>query len=72
VDPEVYGGAAILGLNGVVIKAHGSSRERAIANAIRVAAEEVGHGVNQMVAREIAHANARLAAAPTAAAPVNS
>jgi glycerol-3-phosphate acyltransferase PlsX len=64
VDPEVYGGAAILGLNGVVIKAHGSSRERAIANAIRVAAEEVGHGVNQMVAREIAHANARLAAAP--------
>jgi phosphate acyltransferase len=63
IDPEVYGGAAMLGLNGIVIKAHGSSRERAIANAIRVAAEEIGHGVNQIIAREIAHANARLAAA---------
>jgi phosphate acyltransferase len=68
IDPEVYGGAALLGLNGIVIKAHGSSRERAIANAIRVAAEEIGHGVNQIIAQEIAHANARLAAAETAAA----
>jgi glycerol-3-phosphate acyltransferase PlsX len=71
IDPEVYGGAALLGLKGIVIKAHGSSRERAIANAIRVAAEEIGHGVNQLIAQEIAHAHARLAAAETiVAAPV--
>ena len=38
-DPEVYGGAPLLGFNGIVIKAHGSARERAIANAIRVTAE---------------------------------
>jgi glycerol-3-phosphate acyltransferase PlsX len=61
-DPEVYGGAALLGLNGIVIKAHGSSRERAIASAIRVAAEEIGHGINQTLAQEIARANAKLAA----------
>lgn len=69
-DPEVYGGAVLLGLNGNVIKAHGSARERAIMNAIRVAAEEVRHGVNQIISEQIARANQKLAAAtvPTTAA----
>jgi glycerol-3-phosphate acyltransferase PlsX len=62
-DPEVYGGAVLLGLNGVVIKAHGSSRERAIANAIRVAAEEIRHGVIAKISEEITRANTRLEAA---------
>ncbi|HYG21688.1 MAG TPA: phosphate acyltransferase PlsX [Verrucomicrobiae bacterium] len=60
VDPEVYGGAVLLGLNGIVIKAHGSSRERAITNAIRVATEEISHGVNQTISQEITRANERL------------
>ena len=38
-DPEVYGGAPLLGFNGAVMKAHGSARERAIMNAIRVTTE---------------------------------
>ena len=62
-DPEVYGGAALLGLNGVVIKAHGSSRKRAIASAIRVAAQEIQHDLNHVFQRQIAQANATLAAA---------
>jgi glycerol-3-phosphate acyltransferase PlsX len=62
VDPELYGGAAILGLNGVVIKAHGSSRERAIASAVRVATEEIQHDMNHIIEREIAAANERLSA----------
>jgi len=61
-DPEVYGGAVLLGLNGIVIKAHGSSRERAIANSIRVATEEISHGVNQIISDQITAANKRLAA----------
>jgi glycerol-3-phosphate acyltransferase PlsX len=65
-DPEVYGGAVLLGLRGNVIKAHGSARERAIANAIRVAAEEIRHGVNQIISRQIALANERLAPSGTA------
>jgi glycerol-3-phosphate acyltransferase PlsX len=69
VDPEVYGGAVILGLNGIVIKAHGSSKERAIMNAIRVATEEISHGVNQTISQQIARASARLAAAETAVSP---
>lgn len=61
-DPEVYGGAAVLGVNGIVIKAHGSSRERAFASAIRVAADEIGHGIKQTIAADICRANERIAA----------
>ena len=59
-DPEVHGGAPLLGFNGIVFKAHGSSRERAIASALRVTAETVQHRVNEIIAREIARANERL------------
>jgi glycerol-3-phosphate acyltransferase PlsX len=61
-DPEVYGGAVLLGLNGNVIKAHGSSKERAIMNAIRVAVEEVQHGLNDIIIKQIALAKPRLSA----------
>jgi glycerol-3-phosphate acyltransferase PlsX len=59
-DPEVYGGAPLLGFNGMVFKAHGSARERAIASALRVTADAVQHQVNQIIAREIARANEKL------------
>ncbi len=36
-DPSEYGGAFILGVNGVVVKAHGNSDRVAIKNAIKVA-----------------------------------
>src|SRR5215467_12019518 len=60
-DPEAYGGAPLLGFNGAVMKAHGSARERAIANAIRVTTENLQHQVNQTIAQEIARAHERLA-----------
>ena len=44
-DPETYGGGYLLGLNGLVVIAHGSSSRIAIANAIRHAARGVEHGV---------------------------
>jgi len=69
-DPEAYGGAPLLGFNGAVMKAHGSARERAIANAIRVSAESIQHRVNEAIAREIARANDRLAAAEPLVAPL--
>jgi phosphate acyltransferase len=70
VDPDVYGGAVLLGLNGIVIKAHGSSRERAFTNAIRVATEEISHGVNQIISQQIRQANERLTAAEISASSV--
>jgi phosphate acyltransferase len=61
-DPEVYGGAAVLGVNGIVIKAHGSSRELAFASAVRLAADEIGHGIKQTIAADIGRANEHIAA----------
>ncbi len=40
-DWRQYGGAPLLGLDGVVIKAHGRSDARAVRNAIRVARKAV-------------------------------
>ena len=44
-DPETYGGAILLGVDGVCIIAHGSSSERAIVNGIQVARDMVEHGM---------------------------
>ena len=60
VDPDNTGGAPLLGLNGIVVKAHGSSRERAAMNAIRAATEAVQHHINDMIQAEAAKAAARL------------
>jgi glycerol-3-phosphate acyltransferase PlsX len=59
-DPEGYGGAPLLGLNGVVIKTHGSARERAFMNAIRVATETIQHKINDTIVREVTQANEKL------------
>ena len=44
-DPDAYGGAMLLGVDGVCIISHGSSSARAIVNAIRVASEAVAAGL---------------------------
>jgi phosphate acyltransferase len=40
-DPDEYGGAVLLGINGICIKAHGASSPKAVKNAIRMATEFV-------------------------------
>jgi glycerol-3-phosphate acyltransferase PlsX len=62
-DPEAHGGAPLLGLNGNVIKIHGSAKERVVANAIRQTVEAVAHNLNQHIRDEIARASARLSPA---------
>jgi glycerol-3-phosphate acyltransferase PlsX len=64
-DPEVYGGAPLLGFNGLVFKAHGSARERAVTSAIRVTAQTIKNQIGQIIARDIAAANKALAVADT-------
>jgi phosphate acyltransferase len=56
-DPDAYGGAPLLGLNGTVIKAHGSANARAIKNAIRVATETIQHQLNESIVEKIAKSN---------------
>ncbi|OGQ83150.1 MAG: hypothetical protein A3F90_11275 [Deltaproteobacteria bacterium RIFCSPLOWO2_12_FULL_60_19] len=48
-DYTEYGGAPLLGLNGVAIVAHGGSGPKAIKNAIRVGIETVSHDVNRHI-----------------------
>jgi glycerol-3-phosphate acyltransferase PlsX len=60
VDPESHGGAPLLGLNGNVVIAHGSSQERAIMNAIGQAVKAVQSRINQLIAHEIRTASETL------------
>jgi glycerol-3-phosphate acyltransferase PlsX len=53
IDYAEYGGALLLGVNGVVIIGHGRSNLRAIKNAIRVAKEEVERQVNTKILEAI-------------------
>lgn len=48
-DYAHYGGAPLVGLNGVAIVAHGGSSARAIKNAVRVAAEAVSQDINGFI-----------------------
>ena len=52
-DYAEYGGAPLLGVNGVAIIGHGRSNSRAIKNAIRVAGEEVKRGINDKIVEAI-------------------
>jgi glycerol-3-phosphate acyltransferase PlsX len=53
VDYSEYGGAPLLGVKGVCIISHGRSNANAIKNAIRVAAEFAGGGVNEKIEDEL-------------------
>ncbi|MFA5096831.1 MAG: phosphate acyltransferase PlsX [Candidatus Omnitrophota bacterium] len=52
-DYTEYGGAPLLGVNGVTIIGHGRSNVKAIKNAIRVAKEEVERKFNEKVSEAI-------------------
>lgn len=52
-DPEVYGGAPLLGVNGICIIGHGSSSAFAVTNGIRVACKEHEIGLNQAISNGV-------------------
>ncbi|MCL4416518.1 MAG: phosphate acyltransferase PlsX [Actinobacteria bacterium] len=51
-DYEEYGGAFLIGINGIVIIAHGSSKAKAITNAVRVAIEGQKGNIVENIAKE--------------------
>lgn len=53
VDYAEFGGAPLLGVDGTVMICHGGSDRRAIAVAIRVAAEAAAHKVNQHIVADL-------------------
>jgi len=50
-DPRNYNGASLVGLNGIVIKSHGSADAQAFCSAIRVAVREVQNDVPVRISR---------------------
>ncbi len=53
IDPRKYNGASLLGLQGVVVKSHGSADAVAFANAIDIALLEIGHDVPSKISARL-------------------
>jgi len=53
-DFNAYGGAPLLGVNGIFIICHGASKRRGITNAIRVAREAASSRVNERITARVA------------------
>ncbi|OYU14302.1 MAG: phosphate acyltransferase [Alphaproteobacteria bacterium PA4] len=66
-DPNAHNGAVFLGLNGIVVKSHGSANVRGIANAIGVAHDLIVGRVNERIAEDMANFSAHRAPAVEAA-----
>jgi len=52
-DPNNHNGAVFLGLNGLVVKSHGSATEKGVANAIRVAARMVREDITRKIIEDL-------------------
>lgn len=65
-DPRTYNGASMVGLNGVVIKSHGSADVISFANAVRVGLIEAQKGVPTQISNLL-----KAQASPDGAAPVD-
>ncbi|GMM92843.1 phosphate acyltransferase PlsX [Qipengyuania sp. MTN3-11] len=52
-DPNNHNGAVFLGLNGVVVKSHGSANAKGVANAVEVAARLLEDDITNRIARDL-------------------
>ena len=57
-DPNNHNGAVFLGLNGVVVKSHGSANDAGVANAISVAAKLVTNNITRRITDDLANVRA--------------
>jgi glycerol-3-phosphate acyltransferase PlsX len=60
IDYSEYGGAPLLGIDGVVIIGHGRSCAKAVMNAIRFAKQEVERNINQNIVEQIKKASVKV------------
>ncbi len=52
-DPRMHNGAMLIGLNGVVVKSHGSTDALGFSNAIKVATSLVDNKINEKITEEL-------------------
>ena len=69
-DPNNHNGAVFLGLNGVVVKSHGSANDKGIANAVHVAARLLEEDITRRIAADMAGIQSLSAAASKLEQPV--
>jgi phosphate acyltransferase len=60
IDPRMHNGAMLVGLNGVVVKSHGSTDHLGFANAIKVAISLIENKINQRITEELKSAGAAI------------
>lgn len=56
-NPDRFGAAPLLGVKGIVLKAHGSSNRSGIMNAINTAQKMLSHDMNEQILSDIGEAN---------------
>ena len=52
-DPNNHNGAVFLGLNGIVVKSHGSASAKGVANAIGVASKLVAQDITRRITEDL-------------------
>ena len=52
-DPNNHNGAVFLGLNGLVVKSHGSANAKGVANAIKVTAQMVRNDITRKIGEDL-------------------
>ncbi len=57
-DPNNHNGAVFLGLNGVIVKSHGSANARGVANAVAVAARLLEENLTERITADLAELGA--------------
>ncbi|MEP7349623.1 MAG: phosphate acyltransferase PlsX [Sphingorhabdus sp.] len=57
-DPNNHNGAVFMGLNGVVVKSHGSANVKGVANAVEVAARLVEEDITARIAQDLTRIDA--------------
>jgi glycerol-3-phosphate acyltransferase PlsX len=68
-NPEAYGGAPLLGLNGCVIKIHGGAKRSNVMHAMHQAVRFVGLGFNETLVRDMTAASRSVVTATPSQAP---
>lgn len=63
-DPNNHNGAVFLGLNGVVVKSHGSATAAGVANAVAVAASLLENNLTQRITQDVADFERSLSSEP--------
>lgn len=59
-NPEQYNGASLLGLQGIVVKSHGSSSEQGFVNAIEQARREVSQNLLSLISERLSNKQTEL------------